>query len=161
MDKVINQCKFSKCRQFRYTLTRVFENGKGTCSFIGLNPSTADEYQNDPTVSRCMNRAQQMGFKTFIMLNAYGYRATDPKDMKAHPSPVGEENDYWILESCKKSDKIICCWGNHASHLNRSDEIRELLKDFNLFRLGDPTASGEPRHPLYLPKQIEVQAMIT
>ena len=104
-----------------------------------------------------MNRAQDWGFRCFVMLNAYAYRATDPKDMKAHSEPVGKDNDNWIIKSCESADRIVCCWGNHAQHLNRSSVLLKLLKKYTLHRMGEPTSAGEPRHPLYLPKNIALQ----
>lgn len=46
--------QFSDCRMYRYALWRVWAQGDGCITFIGLNPSTADENKDDPTIRRCI-----------------------------------------------------------------------------------------------------------
>ena len=41
---------FSDCRKFRYALWRMWDEDKPLVMIIGLNPSTADEKVNDPTI---------------------------------------------------------------------------------------------------------------
>ena len=48
----------SRNRLYRYVLWREWDARKGTCVFIGLNPSTADETVDDPTLRRCINFAK-------------------------------------------------------------------------------------------------------
>lgn len=143
---------FSPCRKYRYTLWRSWEpDWQGNCVvYIALNPSTADENVNDPTVTRCINRAVQMDFGGMYMLNIFSYRATDPIDMKAKAEPVGEENDRRIVEICKNAKMIVCCWGNHGKHMKRSAKVRELLEQFKdkVYAI-EVNSGGEPKHPLY------------
>ena len=54
--------KFSGCRTYRYALWRVWDQSNPYVMFIGLNPSTADETEDDPTVIRCMNYALLIPF---------------------------------------------------------------------------------------------------
>lgn len=76
---------FSPCRTWRYTLERVWAPPEGyrgareVAAFIGLNPSTADEVKNDPTVTRCINYARRWGFHGMFMLNIFALRSTDPR----------------------------------------------------------------------------------
>ena len=132
-------------------------------AFCLLNPSTADEAKDDPTVARCRRFAVAWGFGDIIVLNAFAYRATDPKDMKAHAEPVGADNDATIVETVEwvldQGGQLVCGWGNHGSHLDRSTHLRALLEPFKatgkLF--GFPsTKSGEPGHPLYLKNSVEL-----
>ncbi len=142
---------YSDCERFRYSLTRIWNEAGGRITFIMLNPSTATEVQNDPTVERCERRARTLGFGGFRVTNIFAYRATDPKDMRAAADPVGPENDRFILESVAWADKTVCAWGAHAAHLGRGEAVRELLRTQNrpLFHLG-LTKGGEPKHPLYI-----------
>ena len=92
------EAEYSRCKRYRYTLTRTMNpdlvgDDARTIAFIGLNPSTATATTDDPTVRRCIGYAAREGFGRFVMLNAFGYRATDPKDMKAQADPVGKGND--------------------------------------------------------------------
>ena len=82
---------YSDCEHYRYLLTRVWNPEGRRALFVMLNPSTATEYQNDPTVERCERRARTLGFGAFRVTNIFAYRATDPKVMRAQGDPVGRE----------------------------------------------------------------------
>ena len=143
--------EYSDCETFRYTLTRVWDSGGRRALFIMLNPSTATEVQNDPTVERCERRARALGFGAFRVLNIFAYRATDPRDMRAAPDPVGPMNDAAILTSLDWADQVICAWGTHGAHLGRGPAVAALLRGAGvpLFHLG-LSKHGHPKHPLYI-----------
>ncbi|WP_017302616.1 DNA N-6-adenine-methyltransferase [Nodosilinea nodulosa] len=143
---------FSECRTWRYGLWRIWDESLPMVAFCGLNPSTADEENNDPTVRRCINFAKSWGFGGMFMLNAYGFRATLPKDMKAAADPVGPDNDKWLAYFAERSEMVIAAWGAHCS-FNREAEVYELLKP-NVYCLGT-TKAGHPKHPLYLSASTE------
>lgn len=133
--------------------------------FILLNPSTADEVRDDPTVARCRRFAARWGFSEVIVLNAFAFRSTDPSALRKVNDPVGPENDRVIKEaidwiSHRKGGELVCGWGNHGAYLNRSRALRSLLEPYPA--LAFPlTKSGEPGHPLYLPnsvKKVSLQA---
>lgn len=146
----VSEAVYSDCERYRYLLTRVWAPGPNAL-FVMLNPSTATEVQNDPTVERCERRARALGFGAFRVTNIFAFRATDPKVMRAEPDPVGPENDAAILESAIWADTIVCAWGNHGLHLDRGARVTRLLRETNapLFHLG-LTGQGQPRHPLYV-----------
>jgi hypothetical protein len=116
-----------------------------------LNPSTATEVQNDPTVERCERRARALGFGAFRVCNIFALRQTDPKRMRAHPEPVGPANDAAIIEGCGWADTVVCAWGTHGEHLDRGRQVEALMRGTGtpLFTLGR-TRQGHPRHPLYV-----------
>lgn len=147
---------FSPCRLWRYSLWRRWSDcaPDHMVAFIGLNPSTADETKDDPTVRRCINYAKTWGFGGMVMLNAFAYRATDPNEMKRQTDPVGPENDACLIEASTLFAQMVACWGTHGVWLGRQDHVAELLKGRHLFHLG-LTKGGSPRHPLYLPKSVE------
>lgn len=142
---------FSLCRKYRYKLWRVWEPSKPTCLFILLNPSTADEVENDPTVERCERRARQMGFGGLVVCNLFAFRATSREVMKIQKDPIGPKNDSTIAEEAAKAGMVICGWGEDGQHLSRSKAILTLLRSAKVpthyLRLNK---SGEPRHPLYI-----------
>lgn len=142
---------YSDCEQYRYALTRVWEPEAKNALFLMLNPSTATELQNDPTVERCERRARALGFGGFRVTNIFAWRDTDPRNMRAATEPVGAENDAVILESCAWSDQIIAAWGAHGEHLQRGRVVEALLRKTGLpvFHLG-LTKAGHPKHPLYI-----------
>lgn len=142
---------YSDCEAYRYQLTRTWDIAGLKVLFVMLNPSTATEYQNDPTVERCERRARALGFGAFRVTNIFAYRATDPKVMRAQADPVGPGNDAAIAEGALWADRIICAWGGHGAHLARGGTVAQLLRATTkpLFHLG-LTIGGEPKHPLYI-----------
>lgn len=122
-----------------------------TCLFIMLNPSTADEVKDDPTIRRCIGFANAWGYGILEICNLFAWRATRPNDLKAAEDPVGPENDRYILEAAGRAEKIVAAWGNHGQHFGRSVEARALLRGHNIECLG-VTQLGEPKHPLYVLK---------
>ena len=142
---------FSDCERYRYLLTRVWEPNGKKALFIMLNPSTADEIKNDPTVERCERRARTLGFGAFRVCNIFAFRATDPKVMRAESDPNGPHNDQAILESCTWADQVICAWGTHGAHMDRGQAVTELVRGAGIspYHLG-LSKHGHPKHPLYI-----------
>ncbi len=146
-----SEAVYSPCERYRYTLTRTWDPTGQRALFIMLNPSTATEVQNDPTVERCERRARALGFGAFRVTNIFAFRATDPRDMRRAADPVGPENDAAILAGVPWADRIVCAWGTHGAHLNRGPEVAALLRGTGapLHHLGLSKA-GHPKHPLYI-----------
>lgn len=143
---------FSPCGTYRYRLWRIWDETSPAVNFIMLNPSTADAIANDPTVERCVRRAKALGYGGLVVTNLFAFRATDPGDMKAAGDPVGEENDAWLCQEAERCLVSIAAWGNHGSHLGRSEYVRKMLgKPLCYLRL---TKTGEPEHPLYVPYEV-------
>jgi hypothetical protein len=146
----VSEAVYSDCERYRYVLTRVWGPGPKAL-FVMLNPSTATELQNDPTVERCERRARGLGFGAFRVTNIFAYRATDPRVMRAAADPVGPGNDAVLLESVPWSDAVLCAWGNHGIHMDRGARVEAMLRQAGarLSHLG-LTGQGQPRHPLYV-----------
>ncbi|MBT8412519.1 MAG: DUF1643 domain-containing protein [Octadecabacter sp.] len=142
---------YSDCERYRYSLTRVWDDTGGKVSFIMLNPSTATEVQNDPTVERCERRARALGFGAFRVTNIFAWRDTDPRNMRAAADPVGPDNDAAIMDAVNWADQVICAWGTHGAHMARGPRVETLLRDAGkpLYHLGLSKA-GHPKHPLYI-----------
>jgi hypothetical protein len=151
---------FDDSRTWRYGLGRYWDHGEGALMVIGLNPSTADETIEDPTVRRCIDFAEMWGFERLTMTSIFAYRATDPRDMmRANHDGVdviGPRNDEMLVLSAKNSDLVLAAWGNHGMFLGRDQQVRKLLIDVPLFCLGT-TKIGQPLHPLYLRKTAVVR----
>ena len=152
---------FSACRTWRYCLWRRWsarqERETRIVAFVGLNPSTADESVNDPTVRRCIAFAKRWEFDGLAMLNLFAYRATAPADMKAADDCVGELNDEAIKQVASVCAQTICCWGADGGHLHRGSQVKQLLSQTcgrAVWHLGF-TLHGHPKHPLYLRSDTE------
>ncbi|MBT7447467.1 MAG: DUF1643 domain-containing protein [Tateyamaria sp.] len=143
---------YSECEKYRYSLTRIWNGSGKRVNFIMLNPSTATELQNDPTVERCERRARTLGYGSFAVTNIFAWRDTDPKAMKKASDPIGPENDASIIKQAEWANDLIAAWGTHGAHLERGSSVKSMLQFTNqpLFHLGLSKA-GHPRHPLYLP----------
>lgn len=150
---------FSPCRSWRYVLSIGWDDRLPAMCFLMLNPSTADEFKNDPTVARCEKRARDSGnFGSLIILNAYAWRSTDPGALKLCADPIGPENDFFIgltLRVLRDTGGIVvCAWGNHcaATQRTRPAQLYGLIRRAGLIphalRLSE---DGTPWHPLYLP----------
>lgn len=143
---------YSPCEAYRYLLTRVWNPDGRKALFVMLNPSTATEFQNDPTVERCERRARALGFGAFRVTNIFAFRATDPRVMRAVADPIGPGNDAAIVDSATGwADSILCAWGTHGAHLGRGAAVEGLLRATGreLLTLG-LSKDGHPKHPLYI-----------
>ena len=141
---------FSEDQKYRYTLWREWDLfNSNFVMFIGLNPSTATETLDDPTIRRCKGFAKEWGYGAYCMTNLFAFRATDPKVMKSAQDPIGPENDKWIVQCAKEASLVVAAWGMHGSFLARDEEVLKLIE--NVMCLGK-TKEGYPRHPLYMLK---------
>lgn len=145
---------FSECRTWRYALYRTWDWSLPGCMFIGLNPSTADETKDDPTIRRCIRFAKDWSYGSLIMTNLYAFRATDPKKLHAEAKlyggsrAVGPANDWWIHKLGSTAGLIVAAWGADPGPLRSRPKVVGLLVE-GLHALA-LTKSGQPRHPLYL-----------
>ncbi len=139
--------------QYRYLLTRVWDERKPGVTFVMLNPSTADATEDDPTLRRCIHFASAFGYGRLNVVNLFAYRATDPRELFAAERDgvdiVGPEcSRYFTL-----LDDVICAWGAQPGSVveRRVREVKGLLlaAPCRVFCLGC-TKDGHPRHPLYL-----------
>ena len=153
--------RFSACRRWRYLLWRCWDEAKPAANFLMLNPSTADEVQLDPSCTRARNYAERWGYGAVIITNIFGWRATDPQEMKDAKDPVGRGNNRAILEAAKAAKLVVCAWGNHGEHLGRASAIVDLLAR-NRIRLHAlrVNGGGHPAHPLYLPGTLAPQRFV-
>lgn len=140
---------FSRCRRYRYALWRHWDEDLPSVMFLALNPSTADHRRDDPTIRRCIGYARDWGFGSLCVTNLFAWRATRPEDLKAAPDPVGPRNDDWLRRLSGQVELVVAGWGNHGTFMGRAAEVREKVPLLHYLRLN---SSGEPAHPLYLPK---------
>ena len=142
---------FSNCRRWRYLLWRRWDAARPVANFLMLNPSTADEFQLDPSCTRARLYAERWGYGALIVTNLFAWRATDPRDMKAAKEPVGRANDRAIVRAAREAGIVVCAWGNHGAHRERSVSVLSMLRDAGIkLHALQVTGAGEPGHPLYL-----------
>ncbi len=146
---------FSPCRKYRYMLWRHWGGlfNHGCAMFIGLNPSTADEILDDPTIRRCIGYAHDWGYAELYMANIFAFRAILPKDMKAADDPIGPDNDQALVDMASLAGVIVAAWGNNGAYQGHGEAVRKMIPNLSYLKL---TKNGSPAHPLYLPKGLNL-----
>jgi hypothetical protein len=148
-----NEARLSADRLHRYWLLREWDYGLPVIAFIGLNPSTADETADDPTIRKCIKYAKAWGFGSLLMLNIYSFRATDPKEMwKARERGIDiigiHGNTFENLAGYMQTfcvQRCIAAWGKGKQEI-RGHMAKCLLERLECLNLNK---DGSPAHPLY------------
>jgi hypothetical protein len=143
---------FDKARLYRYRLTRTWGDGP-TLVVVMLNPSTADAFRNDPTITRVIDFAKREGYGGIVVVNLFAWRATKPAELRRPGiAPVGVFNDAFILQECTQPDRaVLAAWGANGTLNGRAAAVVAALGQAGkpLVCLG-LTKDGHPSHPLYL-----------
>lgn len=151
LDDTIHGAVFDPQRQYRYSLWRWWGGPRiewhRALVAIGLNPSTADELQDDPTIRRLIGYAHDWGSQGLVMLNLFAYRATKPPELRVQADPVGPLNDQALQQVALRGGRILCCWGGDGKYQDRGIHVANLLAGHDLYALGF-TKEGQPLHPL-------------
>lgn len=145
--------EFSECKKYRYKLWRVWDKSKPPVYFILMNPSTADEVKNDPTIERQCRRAKQLGFGSLVILNCGAIRETDSKIAWSDPDPIGPNNLEIIKnEIIRNQDALfVAGWGRPAHQHGVCNSVLTIFRELGvpLWCLGKNN-DGSPKHPLYV-----------
>ena len=161
-DKLVSQPQ----PDYRYVLTRRLHlpsssGVRRTVLFCLLNPSTADETKDDPTIRRVVSFARRDGYGHLSVVNLYGARSTDPKALASFHDPIGPDNDNSIHKEAAQADLVVAAWGVPPPIPDTEKRARQVLAmltaDQDVYRLGKPTKDGHPPHPLYLRKDTPLQ----
>ena len=147
MKYLSKTAEFSICGRYRYGLSRSWNDNKKQALFVGLNPSTADNKIDDPTIRKCVRFADSWGYGSIEIVNLFAYKATHPKNLFTSRDPIGPENDYWIKKAYTRSDIAIACWGSFGSFQERSTKVAADLVKLHCLAINN---DEEPTHPLYL-----------
>ena len=140
---------FSRDRVHRYLLWRVWDVSRPLLAWVLLNPSTADETREDPTIRRCIRFAMDWGYGGVETTNIFALRSTAPAALRTARDPVGPDNDGTLRDLAARHATVVAAWGNHGAWLDRSTRVRELLRCAETRCLG-LTSLAQPRHPLYV-----------
>lgn len=147
-DTIGSGAEFSRCKKYRYVLWRrwAWDGYASQVMFIGLNPSTADATTDDPTIRRCIGFAKDWGYGGILMLNAFAFRATDPKAMLSAEDPIGPYNDDTIAYWRSQNGLIVAAWGDRCP-ITREHDVCRVIGANRMYCIGT-TKSGAPKHPL-------------
>jgi hypothetical protein len=155
----VGKATFSADKTYRYWLSRAWGNSGTSATWIMLNPSTADALTDDNTIKRVTAFTKAWGLDGFVVVNLFALRATDPRELRKHPDPVGPVNDRFIADAIQPGSPVIAAWGAHPLADKRTDEVMAIVID----RAGlagasclGVTKNGFPRHPLYCRSDTEL-----
>lgn len=154
-DGTISTAVFGGARdEYRYTLSRTWDESKRCAMFVMMNPSTADLTADDPSVAKCGRYARAWGYGGLLVGNTFAYRATDKKRLLEVTDPVGPDNDKHLIEMAKRAAIVVFAYGQpgHPTLRGRGPELARLLiaaakVQPHVLRLAK---DGTPYHPLYL-----------
>lgn len=141
-----NGAVFSDNRKYRYALWRIWDKEKPLLMFIGLNPSTANESQPDPTIIRVEKFTFDWGYGGFYMMNLFSFVTAYPEEL-TNPNANNAENDSWLYNIAKTCKTIIYCWGDFKVATERSKQVLQMFPDGFALVINK---NGTPRHPLYV-----------
>jgi serine/threonine protein phosphatase 1 len=148
----------------RYILGELDENDeKQPLIFICINPSKASATVTDPAMDKIKKISKKEGYNSYIMLNVYPQRATDPNnlpDTTDTPDTAMHEKNIEVITSIVKNySTVVAAWGVHIEKrkylIGCLKDILKALKDVTIYwkYLDDPaqktpfTKNGNPRHP--------------
>ncbi|WP_428383565.1 DUF1643 domain-containing protein [Nevskia ramosa] len=159
---ITSEAVFSDCERYRYSLTRSWSS-RPLVAFVLMNPSTATEVINDPTIERCQRRAAGWNESGYLpnggiaILNAFAWRETDSRKLPLRIAEGidiagGFANDDTIHSVVNDSAMVICGWGKPGRLIGRDRHVLQMLRAME----ADPhalkiNADGTPCHPLYIP----------
>jgi hypothetical protein len=147
---VIRSSIFSTDRKYRYILRRKWGEGP-ILAFVGLNPSTANEQTDDPTVRRCVAFARAWGYGAVDVVNLFALVSTDPSVLRNETGCVGPDNDRYLTRLAVLGDKVIVAWGNHGEdEPSRVATVLYILTNCRDVYCFSKNKTGQPIHPLYV-----------
>lgn len=157
---------FSSCGHYRWWLERVWAPQWPRLIFIGLNPSRADRQRDDPTLRRLQGFARSWGYGALEVLNLFARISPTSAALRRVADPVGAESEDWLrLRLAAHAGAALWLgWGNQGGWGDRDLAVLALLQH-RLAAEGSRrpclclgvTASGRPRHPLYLAADLAPQ----
>lgn len=165
LDPIGRAAVISPCETYRYMLAREFRaNPRRMLLWVMLNPSTADAYEDDPTIRRCIGYARSWDYDRITVVNLFSYRATDPADLKRAAKNrvdiVGPHCDSWIKQLATEADLIVAAWGRRGNEYSpRVALVKSMLKRRAVVHALGFTRDGvNPLHPLMLPADPQLTA---
>jgi hypothetical protein len=141
---------FSECRKYRYALWRIWDQSKPKVMFIGLNPSTANEFSDDPTIRRVKSMARNWGFGGVYMANLFAFVTAYPDQLLKCADPVNG-NDLWLSNIAAHCDEVIFAWGSFKEAQERAKKVIEMFPHAKALHINK---NGSPKHPLYVPGNV-------
>ena len=162
LDGARSSAVFSDCGRHRFCLSRRWNGEGGTILFLMLNPSSATESTNDPTIGRChrfavaWNGGRRGGY---VICNLFSLITPDRKLLELSRDRLRlQDNDRHIAEAVRGASRLICAWGGSGADRFVRLRARQVAELIGSEFAGEPecldtNANGAPTHPLYQPAE--------
>lgn len=149
---LITGAEFSKCRNYRYALWRIWDQSLPLVMFIGLNPSKANEDEPDNTIKAVTAIATNLGYGGFYMMNCFPFVSTNPEDLIVNNDNT--LNDSWLYNVRKSCRDVIFAWGifKVVKKTGRDKQLMQMFPDALALRI---CKDGSPQHPLYIKRSVK------
>ena len=146
---MIREAEFSIDKKERYSLNREWDNSKNKILYIMLNPSLADDKNDDPTIRRLINFTKKFNYGGFLVGNIFTKITPNPKEIDTSKG-MSDTNFEKLLNLINKVDQIVYAWG---SSIEEPQLLKKLVLNPKCF---GKNLNGTPKHPLYLPSQTKL-----
>lgn len=154
MSETSKGAEFSECGKYRYVLWRIWNEQLPKSMCIGLNPSTANSVDDDPTISNLTRILKSCGYGGLYITNLFALISSNPEDLRQCPDPV-KDNDAWlnrVYNIC--GEEIIFCWGAFPMAEYRAKQV---VRQYPMAMCFGKNKGGSPKHPLYLKNDVKPQ----
>ena len=151
---MIREAKFCYTKKNRYFLKREWDRSKGLLLYIMLNPSVADDTNDDPTIKRLINFSKKFNYGGFLVGNIYSTISPNPKEVDKSDE-ISDKNLVELLKLINQVEEIVYAWGNNACE---PEFLKDLVSNPKCF---GKNLNGSPKHPLYLPSDSKLMSFRT
>ena len=148
--------------EYRYVLGT---QGTRPVICVGINPSTAEPDNLDPTLKSVARVAAANHFDSWLMFNVYAQRATRPDDMDLQRNErLHAENLQAFRELLNMASACGCppvVWAAWGAIIEKRAWLKDCVRDLKELAdrccaawvcAGKCSVKGHPHHPLYLKK---------
>ena len=148
---MIREAEFSIDKKERYSLKREWDESKNKILYIMLNPSLADDKNDDPTIRRLISFTKKFNYGGFLVGNIFTTITPNPKEIDRSKG-ISDKNFEKLLKLINKVDQIVYAWGNS---IEEPQLLKELIFSPKCF---GKNLNGTPKHPLYLPSSSNLKS---
>jgi len=145
--------EFSEDRKYRYNLWRIWDESKPYVMFIGLNPSTANETEPDPTIKSVIRIATNNGYGGVFMMNCFPLVSSDPIALyEFYATEIFHShfltNNVRLKQVSERCESVVAAWGNFdiVKDTERDKQLMDMFPDMMALKINK---NGSPKHPLY------------
>ena len=145
---MIKKAHLSADRIYRYWLFRQWDATLPVLCVFGVNPSTADESEDDATIRKGIGFAKRSGFGSLLKLNVGAFRAKDPRAWREAADPIGPDN---TLEHLREYSiafnvaKLVAAWGQNGRYAQK--QCAAIADAFPEMWCWGRNLDGTPKHP--------------